>query len=57
MQIQDINKIGVLGAGVMGGGIAQSAIQAGYNVIIRDLKVEICENARETIFEFSIWFQ
>ena len=35
MQMQDINKIGVLGAGVMGGGIAQSAIQAGYNVIIR----------------------
>ena len=56
MQIQDINKIGVLGAGVMGGGIAQSAIQAGYNVIIRDLTVEICENARETILNSRFGF-
>ena len=56
MQIQDINKIGVLGAGVMGAGIAQSAIQAGYNVIIRDLTVEICENARETILNSRFGF-
>jgi 3-hydroxybutyryl-CoA dehydrogenase len=33
----------------MGGGIAQSAILAGYKVIVRDLKDEICEKARNTI--------
>lgn len=49
MRLQDIKCIGVLGAGVMGGGIAQSAILAGYKVIVRDLKDEICEKARNTI--------
>ena len=56
MKVQDLNKIGILGAGVMGGGIAQSAIQAGYNVIIRDLTIEICENARETILNSRFGF-
>ena len=56
MKVKDLNKIGILGAGVMGGGIAQSAIQAGYNVIIRDLTIEICENARETILNSRFGF-
>ena len=30
-------KIGVLGAGAMGGGIAQVAAQAGYEVVISDI--------------------
>jgi 3-hydroxybutyryl-CoA dehydrogenase len=49
MKLEDIKCIGVLGAGVMGGGIAQSAILSGYKVIVRDLKDEICEKARDTI--------
>jgi 3-hydroxybutyryl-CoA dehydrogenase len=49
MKLEDIKCIGILGAGVMGGGIAQSAILAGYKVIVRDLKDEICEKARDTI--------
>ncbi len=32
-----VKTIGVLGAGIMGSGIAQVAARAGYNVIIRDL--------------------
>lgn len=32
-----IKTIGVIGAGIMGSGIAQVAAQAGYNVIIRDV--------------------
>ena len=40
----------------MGGGIGQSAIQAGYNVIIRDLTVEICENTRDTILNSRFGF-
>ncbi|MBW2052482.1 MAG: 3-hydroxybutyryl-CoA dehydrogenase [Deltaproteobacteria bacterium] len=49
MKLEDVKKIGILGAGVMGGGIGQSAILAGYNVIIRDLTDEICEKAKDTI--------
>ncbi|MBI4763965.1 MAG: 3-hydroxyacyl-CoA dehydrogenase family protein [Deltaproteobacteria bacterium] len=49
MKLEDIKCIGILGAGVMGGGIAQSAILAGYKVMVRDLKDEICEKARDTI--------
>ena len=33
MKLEDIKCIGILGAGVMGGGIAQNAIQAGQKVI------------------------
>ncbi|MBW1710724.1 MAG: 3-hydroxyacyl-CoA dehydrogenase family protein [Deltaproteobacteria bacterium] len=49
MKLDDVKSIGVLGAGVMGGGIAQSAIVAGFNVIVRDLTDEICEKAKDTI--------
>ncbi len=34
----EINSIGVVGAGIMGSGIAQVLAQAGYNVIIQDLE-------------------
>lgn len=37
MNIDNIKTIGVLGGGVMGQGISQSAILAGYKVICRDL--------------------
>ena len=56
MKIQDVNSIGVLGGGVMGGGIAQCAIQAGYNVIIRDLTDEICESTRDTLLNARFGF-
>jgi len=49
MKLEDVKSIGILGAGVMGGGIGQSIIIAGYNVIIRDLKDEINQKAKETI--------
>ncbi|MDP2970980.1 MAG: 3-hydroxyacyl-CoA dehydrogenase NAD-binding domain-containing protein, partial [Deltaproteobacteria bacterium] len=34
----EIKKIGVLGAGSMGNGIAQVAAQAGYQVVMRDIE-------------------
>lgn len=34
----EIKTIGVLGAGTMGSGIAQAAAEAGYSVIMRDIK-------------------
>jgi len=49
MKLENIQCIGIVGGGVMGGGIAQSAILAGYKVILRDLKDEICEKAKDTI--------
>lgn len=49
MKLEDVKCIGIMGAGVMGGGIAQSAILAGFNVIVRDLSDEICEKAKDTI--------
>ena len=49
MKIEDVSSIGVLGAGVMGTGITQTAILAGYKVICRDLTDEILKRARDTI--------
>ena len=34
----EIKKIGVVGAGTMGSGIAQMAAESGYQVIIRDIE-------------------
>ena len=34
---QEIEKVGVLGAGLMGHGIAQVAAQAGYEVVLREV--------------------
>jgi len=34
-----VKKIAVLGAGIMGAGIAQVAAQAGFEVILRDLQI------------------
>lgn len=36
----DIKKIMVIGAGQMGGGIAQVAVQAGFTVVLNDIKEE-----------------
>ena len=49
MKLEDIKTIGVMGAGVMGGGISQSAIIAGYKVICRDLTDEILAKTKDTI--------
>ena len=42
-------SIGVVGAGVMGAGIAQTAAQAGFSVILFDAVEGAAEKARETI--------
>ena len=49
MKLEQVKSIGVIGAGVMGGGISQTAIQAGYKVICRDLKDEILARAKDNI--------
>lgn len=42
-------KIGVLGAGTMGAGIAQTFAQCGYEVIIRDLNEDALEKGMKSI--------
>ena len=37
----NIQKIGVIGAGTMGSGIAQVAAQNGFDVILQDMKEEL----------------
>jgi len=44
-----IKTIGVLGAGTMGNGIAHTAAQFGYSVIMRDIKDEFIEHGMKTI--------
>ena len=41
----EVKKIGVLGAGTMGAGIAQVSVEAGYSVVLIDVVPEIVEKA------------
>src|SRR3546814_6003326 len=54
VKFEDVKKIGVLGGGVMGGGIAQVLAVAGYDVVVRDLTDEVIDQTRDAIFE-SKW--
>jgi len=45
----DVKKIMVIGAGFMGGGIAQVAAQSGYDVILHDTAAEFVERGYDTI--------
>ena len=45
----DIKRVGVLGAGLMGSGIAQVAATAGYDTLVRDVSQQIWEKARAGI--------
>jgi 3-hydroxybutyryl-CoA dehydrogenase len=45
----DIRTIGVLGAGQMGGGIAQVAAAAGYDVVLADASLELAQKGRSKI--------
>jgi len=44
-----INTVLVVGAGIMGGGIAQLCAQRGLNAVISDIKLEFSENAKKRI--------
>jgi len=48
----EIKKIGVLGAGTMGNGIAQVSAQAGYEVIMRDIADGFVQKGLKTIEGF-----
>ncbi|MEK7395378.1 MAG: 3-hydroxybutyryl-CoA dehydrogenase [Candidatus Poribacteria bacterium] len=44
-----INKIGILGAGQMGVGIAQTAAQAGFEVLLADINLDIAEKGKSKL--------
>src|SRR6201992_1199825 len=41
-----INKIGVLGAGMMGAGIAYVSAKAGYDVVLKDVSLEAAQKGK-----------
>lgn len=46
-----IKKVFVVGAGLMGGGIAQISAQAGYQVCLCDMSEEACQKGKQRIVE------
>ena len=46
---RDKIRLGIVGAGVMGRGIAQIAATAGINVILNDVESSVCEDANDFI--------
>lgn len=49
MNLEDIKVIGVVGAGVMGHGIAQVAARTGYDVVMVDISEDVLKKAMEMI--------
>ncbi|MDF2956641.1 MAG: 3-hydroxyacyl-CoA dehydrogenase [Candidatus Alkanophagales archaeon MCA70_species_1] len=49
MKVEDIKKVAVIGAGIMGTGIAQVCAQAGYEVGLRDIEDEFVERSISTM--------
>lgn len=47
--VGDIDRVGVVGAGTMGSGIAQVAAASGHDVVMRDIETEYVESGFETI--------
>src|SRR5207245_8733561 len=45
----DIQRVGVLGCGLMGSGIAQVAATVGYDTIVRDVSKEVLDRGRAGI--------
>jgi 3-hydroxybutyryl-CoA dehydrogenase len=48
----EIQRVGVVGLGTMGAGIAQVCIQAGVETVGREVTEELCERARERIAHY-----
>jgi 3-hydroxybutyryl-CoA dehydrogenase len=46
---QEISRVGVVGLGTMGAGIAQVCVQAGFDTIGVEVSEDLCEQARSTI--------
>ena len=49
---REIRKVGVVGLGTMGAGIAQLAVEAGFETVGREVSMELAERARDRIAHF-----
>ena len=49
---REIRKVGVVGLGAMGGGIAQLCVEAGIDTVGREVTLELAEKARDRIAHF-----
>ena len=49
---REIRKVGVVGLGTMGAGIAQVCVEAGFETIGREVSLELAERAKERIGGF-----
>jgi 3-hydroxybutyryl-CoA dehydrogenase len=47
--LEDVQTVGIVGAGTMGNGIAQVAATAGYDVVMRDIESEFVERGFDSI--------
>jgi 3-hydroxybutyryl-CoA dehydrogenase len=47
--VKEIRKVGVIGLGTMGAGIAQVSVQAGFETVGREVNAELGERGRATI--------
>ena len=47
-----IRKVGVVGCGLMGSGIAQVSAQAGFPVVVRETSQELLDKGTRSIFQF-----
>ena len=48
-ELQDVDTVGVVGAGTMGSGIAQVAATAGYDVVMRDIEEDLVADGFDRI--------
>jgi 3-hydroxybutyryl-CoA dehydrogenase len=49
----EIRKVGVIGCGLMGGGIAQTCAQAGYTTVVREVNQQLQDKGLDRIY--STW--
>jgi 3-hydroxybutyryl-CoA dehydrogenase len=50
--VTEIRKVGVVGLGTMGAGIAQLCVEAGFETVGREVTLELAEGARDRIAHF-----
>ncbi|MBX5458121.1 MAG: 3-hydroxybutyryl-CoA dehydrogenase [Thermogemmatispora sp.] len=51
MAVTTIRSVGVVGCGLMGSGIAQTCVQAGYEVVVREVNDELLHKGLQRIYE------
>ena len=49
---KEIGKVGVVGLGTMGAGIAQISVQSGFETVGREVSTELADRGRETITRY-----